>query len=476
MDFLSEPMLLLGYAFAVIVFVIGSTYVIKNLPGIETHVVYSLWRSERFKRLIKRFSKLSKFISAVSVLCSVLGFGIFASDFLFMKERKLKHRLIATAIFSMALSFFYFFTFQFLIIGVPFTRAYETVFAVLFTLFGLSGFGLFLMVVNGLHIVQGLFAGETVCPGVAPLIPGVKIPKVPVFIPWYGWPALIIALILHEGAHGIQAIKEKIRLKSAGILLLGILPFGAFVEPDEKGLKAAKPEKRMLIYSAGPSANMFSVPIFILIAMLFNAFFLTPAYKAYEKAYLSVVEGVEIENVMETMPYCNGPKGPAYGILKSGMRIVAVDGTPVNNRIELATVLSSNRFKERVFKVKDGNETAEFSITPNQELPLYPPLNFGITVKDIPKAGAKIDGKIESAFFNAAIIDNFIWLCFLLSFLVMLFNFLPIVPLDGGYIANDLYSYYFLGEINERNKKKISDAMLALFFVIALLNIIPFFV
>lgn len=476
MDFLNETTVVLGYIFAIIVFVIGSTYLIKRLPGIEAHVVYSLWRSSRFKNLIKRFSRLGRFVSVLSAIGVLLGFGILAGDFLLMKKRRLELRIASAVALSIALSVFYFVTFRVLIVGVPFTRAYDAMFAVLFSIFGLSGFSLLLMVVNALHIAQGMLAGQTVCPGIAPIIPGVKIPKVPVFIPWYGWPALLIAMLLHECAHGIQALKEKLELKSAGVLLLGIIPFGAFVEPDEQELKKAEPEKRMLIYSAGPSANMFSVPIFIIIATLFNAFFLSPAYDEYEKAYLSTVQGVEIETVMETMPYCNGPKGPAYGLLKPGMQIVAVDGIAVNNRIELANVLGSDRFKTRVFTVKDGNKIEEFSITPNQELPIYPPSNFGITVKDIPKDNAKIDSDIVSKFFTLALIENFFWLCFMLAFLVMLFNFLPIVPLDGGYIASDIYSYYFLGEINEHNKKKVSDFMLALFFVVALLNIAPFFI
>jgi len=61
-------------------------------------------------------------------------------------------------------------------------------------------------------------------PGAAPIIPGRNIPLLE------GLLALVIILAVHEGAHGILARLHRIRLKSAGIVLFGILPVGAFVE------------------------------------------------------------------------------------------------------------------------------------------------------------------------------------------------------------------------------------------------------
>ncbi|MCX8190116.1 MAG: site-2 protease family protein [Candidatus Diapherotrites archaeon] len=476
MDFFAEPASLFGIIVLIVLFVLGSTYLLKRFRSVESHIIYSLWRSERFASAIKRLYFMGHIIDFFAITGAILGFGVLASDFLFAKERKLFVRLALAAIVSLILALFYFFTFRALVLGTNFTRSYDVIFFLFFSVFGMSFFGFILMLVNGIHILQGLFTGSTVCPGVAPLIPGVRIPKVPVFIPWYGWIALLIAMLLHECAHGIQALKSKLKLKSAGVLLVGLLPFGAFVEPDEEQLKKADPKMRIKIYCAGPSANLFSVPFFLIIALLFNTYFVTPIYEKYQKSYLENVQSVEVSNVFETIPYCNSPKSPAHGILEPGMQIVAIDGNRIKNRLELYSILSSERFKERAFTIIDKNKEAVVVLKPNQELPLNPPENFGFTVKDILKENAKIDSDARQALMNLSIIENFLWLCFLLSFLVMLFNFLPIVPLDGGYVASDLYSHYFFGEINEKNRKIVADVLLAAFFIIALLNILPFFV
>ena len=55
------------------------------------------------------------------------------------------------------------------------------------------------------------------------------IPGVTSFVPFW-WPviALIIAIVIHEYGHAIQARVHGMRAKSFGLLLLGPLPMGAF--------------------------------------------------------------------------------------------------------------------------------------------------------------------------------------------------------------------------------------------------------
>ena len=77
-------------------------------------------------------------------------------------------------------------------------------------------------------------------PSVSIVIPGVEMPGSSIYIPFlYGLIALATVLIVHEFSHGIQAVGEKISIKSIGLLLFAILP-GAFVEPDEDELKASQ--------------------------------------------------------------------------------------------------------------------------------------------------------------------------------------------------------------------------------------------
>lgn len=104
-------------------------------------------------------------------------------------------------------------------------------------------------------------------PGVSFIIPGITIPL------FEGIIALLILLIVHEGAHGIESIRSKVRLKSTGLLLFGFIPVGAFVDVDDKEISKKKIQNRLRISAAGPGSNLmimllFFVPTMILLFML----------------------------------------------------------------------------------------------------------------------------------------------------------------------------------------------------------------
>jgi membrane-associated protease RseP (regulator of RpoE activity) len=91
------------------------------------------------------------------------------------------------------------------------------------------------------------------------VIPGVN-PFVPL---WYGLIALILTLVVHEGAHGVLARANNLRVKSLG-LLIAVVPIGAFVEPDEDDLKAAPRRRRLRVFAAGPAVNVTTATLAIL--------------------------------------------------------------------------------------------------------------------------------------------------------------------------------------------------------------------
>ena len=84
------------------------------------------------------------------------------------------------------------------------------------------------------------------------------IPGVTSFVPLW-WPALalIVAIVIHEYSHGIQARAHGMRLRSFGLLQLGPLPIGAFAEPEEKEMERAPRRDRLRLFAAGPSINIF---------------------------------------------------------------------------------------------------------------------------------------------------------------------------------------------------------------------------
>lgn len=89
------------------------------------------------------------------------------------------------------------------------------------------------------------------------VIPGLN-PIIPI---WYGIFALVIAIIIHEFSHGILARRVKIKIKSLGVLMC-IIPIGAFVEPDEKAMEKVSRADRSRIFASGLTTNIIFGLIF----------------------------------------------------------------------------------------------------------------------------------------------------------------------------------------------------------------------
>ena len=91
-------------------------------------------------------------------------------------------------------------------------------------------------------------------------IPGIN-PVIPL-----GWGILsfVIALVIHEFGHGLQARAHGMRIRSFGLLQLGPLPLGAFAEPQYEELMGAPPKERMRMFAAGPATNLFAAFICLL--------------------------------------------------------------------------------------------------------------------------------------------------------------------------------------------------------------------
>jgi membrane-associated protease RseP (regulator of RpoE activity) len=73
-------------------------------------------------------------------------------------------------------------------------------------------------------------------------IPGIN-PVIPIV---YGIVGLVVAIIVHEFAHGILTRVGKMKIKSLGLILL-VVPMGAFVEPDEEQISKADRKRRLVL-------------------------------------------------------------------------------------------------------------------------------------------------------------------------------------------------------------------------------------
>ncbi|MBL7160099.1 MAG: site-2 protease family protein [Candidatus Aenigmarchaeota archaeon] len=259
-----------------------------------------------------------------------------------------------------------------------------------------------------------------------------------ILIPFWFWLITIFSILVpHELCHGIISRAHKIRLKSVGLLLLGIFP-GAFVEPDEKQLEREKILPRLRVFAAGSYANFCTA---IAIILLLN-FIIWPAFTE---------PGIMLTEVNETSPAWMAG-------LKPGMMITEINGKTV----------STTYFENIMGKGYLADETGE--------------TNIGDVIK------AEADGKIYEVelaehpetkkpymgiFYKPLIKHSYIFgvmisllgMIWALSFAVGVVNILPLYPLDGGLMVNALARKFF-----KKNSKKIVKIVSIATLILILFN------
>ncbi|MFC6724756.1 site-2 protease family protein, partial [Halobium palmae] len=113
----------------------------------------------------------------------------------------------------------------------------------------------FLLLWRGLSILQNPPAPTAVnqprnflvIPGVNDFLPLSVAPEIVL--------GLLIGLVVHEGGHGLLCRVERIDIESMGLVLLTLLPIGAFVEPDERSQRSASRGARTRMFAAGVTNN-----------------------------------------------------------------------------------------------------------------------------------------------------------------------------------------------------------------------------
>ncbi|MEM3108085.1 MAG: peptidase, partial [Candidatus Nitrosotenuis sp.] len=85
------------------------------------------------------------------------------------------------------------------------------------------------------------------------LIPGVTLTSSSAIL--YFLLSIPIVLVIHEGAHGIVATLEKIRIKTGGFAIF-IAMFAGFVEPDDEEFNKAKKISKLRVIGAGATSNV----------------------------------------------------------------------------------------------------------------------------------------------------------------------------------------------------------------------------
>jgi|GEM_PF-1071453 membrane-associated protease RseP (regulator of RpoE activity) len=161
-----------------------------------------------------------------------------------------------------------------------------------------------------------------------PLVPGYTIPF------WYGIIGLISVLVVHELAHGIIATVERVSIKSLGIALVGVVPMGAFVEPDEEKLKSSSWLTQLKVYSAGSAANL----LLAFLVSLSIPFYISAMYE-------TTGGGVQIIDVVEG--------SPASQVLEKGMIIKKIQDEAIDTIEDFYRVVMKIKPGERISIVTD---------------------------------------------------------------------------------------------------------------------------
>ncbi|KDS91058.2 metalloprotease, partial [Halorubrum saccharovorum] len=98
------------------------------------------------------------------------------------------------------------------------------------------------------------------------------IPGVNDFLPLSVAPEIVaglaVAMVVHEGAHGLLCRVEGIDIESMGLVFFTFLPIGAFVEPNEEATQEASRGARARMFAAGVTAN--TVLTVLVFALLFG--------------------------------------------------------------------------------------------------------------------------------------------------------------------------------------------------------------
>ncbi|MBR9689555.1 MAG: hypothetical protein GOV01_01500 [Candidatus Altiarchaeota archaeon] len=256
------------------------------------------------------------------------------------------------------------------------------------------------MILTGVLLTKGAW---TIIQGgpaqVGLVIPGVRIPGSPIFIPLVeGLIAILLLAVFHEGMHGIVAASEGIRSKYTALILFLFIP-AAGVEIDERKLAKKDSLSKLRIFSAGSMGN------FILAILALGLMFPT----GWMAGKFIAGDGLLVLNSSNLA-------------FEQGAVITHINGKETKTVLQLRDVLGSE-IPGAPVEVKTTNSTVYGTLTDEGKLGVY----------------------LESVFHYVSPLGNLfgfigriLAISFTLNIGVGLINLLPLGILDGGRMMEEL--------------------------------------
>lgn len=292
-------------------------------------------------------------------------------------------------------------------------------------------------------------------PGVSPMLPGTRggeigmvFPGYDIFIPWwYALIALAATLLSHEMAHGIMSRVHGIRLKSTGLLTAGIVPIGAFVEPDEEELKKRPRIEAMHVYGAGSFANLI-VSVIAAVAIL-AILFATPS--------IVTSHGLRLVDV--------APGSPASQVLEGGLVIYGINGQGLNSIVDFTRLVKDLKPGDSVvYNTSKG--LYEFNTTSDPANSSKSYMGVYVTLNPVSRIG--FTGIIPLIGFIVMALE---WIVFF-NFNIGLVNLLPVLPFDGGRMFPNIISTL---DISKDTVKRITYLVILVTGAVFAINVFPLF-
>ena len=283
------------------------------------------------------------------------------------------------------------------------------------------------------------------------LIPGVTLTSSASIT--YFFLSIPIVLIIHEGAHGIVATLEKIKIKTGGFAIF-IALFAGFVEPDEEEFNNAKKISKLRVIGAGATSNVifsFALGAILLTNPLFAIILPEPIQGFFYESpdgvlVLSLIEGAGAENAgMQPNDIITAIN--EINVI-TPLDFQKVDLTP--GETVSVTILRGEQelqFPVVITPAPDDPERGLIGIMRDNSFAYKPVLNF-----------------IE---WNNPQLSMFLLWLWMISFFIGIINMLPLPILDGGKFIHSIIDK----KISERGVNGVMLGIYAFTFVLFGLNI-----
>ncbi|MFB5611124.1 MAG: site-2 protease family protein [Nitrosopumilaceae archaeon] len=291
--------------------------------------------------------------------------------------------------------------------------------------FAMMGFAFWFLLNN----ISTFFVEPTEFAELTVLIPGVTLTSASAIM--YFLLSIPIVLVMHEGAHGIVATLEKIKIKTGGFAIF-IAMFAGFVEPDEEEFNNAKKISKLRVIGAGATSNVaFSFALGLI--LLTNPLFAVVLPEPIVSTFYEFSEGVMIIDVME-----------GFGAEKAGL--VSNDIITKINDVEIVSAIDFEKAN-----LSPGDTASVTVLRDGQELQF--PVEIMSSPDDPERAligimrdtAPPFEPKYNFIEWNNPQLSMFLLWLWMISFFIGIINMLPLPILDGGKFIHSIID------------KKISD-------------------